>query len=709
MPDRSPVRFLPLAVLGAIYAFVLANLVPYCLYANLLKGDGPGHLMLLTYTGRHLLPFGQGWCESVWLGFPAGQLYPPLFHVLGGALSVFTDPVAAAKAIVCATWLAMPAAALAAASGFATHPVLRAAALAAIWAGVNVPTALLGIPDALGTGMESGIGQGMFPSALGALFFLLLLWRLSPKCDPSRLLPRPDVALLLALAVTSHPMWGLVAAATAACAAIPHLAGDLVRDPPGALRPAVSWTATAALAFALTAFFTVPLAAHRDLLSAIHLPSSWTPGLWALALVILSAAAAVPGALPPAARVALPAAGLTVTAMALGDATGWRTHVFRLTVPAFVLLLPLVPAALQALANRTQRPVRAAPGAATLAAFTVLCGLFHVMGPVHPGGNPDMGVPQMAGYRADEGRVMALASDFHAPGYQALPYVAGRTGALVSHGISVESAPGARYVFGLMKKLHPGVYTWGVDMKENPAYILPDPEYSIAVRQLDALGFSHILTDLRLPAGALEAAFDAYQPALRFPNYLAAGPEDVRKLGRSFHIAKDRVSFELMAYRLPETSLVEAGRLFAPVEHGRFDPAVDAWFAAGGDGPIPVEPDRFEQPACDNPSVTDVLTYQGGIRFSVLGAGPEDARCAAYAKLAFHPHFVARDARGRELPVLRAGVGMLVLAPPGVVRLQYELDSCEVAGQTLTVLALLALALLGGLQWRSRRSRGSKS
>ena len=101
-------RLWPYAILASIYLYLATILGPWWLENNLLKGDGAGHLFLVEFTAEHLLPFGSGWCDRVWGGFAVGQLYPPLFHLLGGALSRLTGPVAAVKILVTVTWLAIP-------------------------------------------------------------------------------------------------------------------------------------------------------------------------------------------------------------------------------------------------------------------------------------------------------------------------------------------------------------------------------------------------------------------------------------------------------------------------------------------------------------------------------------------------------------------------------------------------------------------------
>jgi hypothetical protein len=681
-------------------------LVPFLLHNNLMKGDGAGHLMLVEFTSEHLLPFGMGWCDRVWGGFPAGQLYPPLFHVLAGALALGIGAVWAVKALVAATWLAIPAVlfvlsrrlggghyAPSARSSLgsllappprgeaACAPLLQTTLFLAFWCGLQVPTRILGVEAAVGSNLESSLGNGMFPSAAGALMALLHLGELVRPAGP-RL---PAAAVWLALAALIHPVWGLTAGV---CSLF------------SALRAGWKWTAgCCAWAFALAAFFAVPFLAHRDLSSAIHLPSFWPWWLWVAVVAGLVLAAWRWTRLGDGARLVTAAAAALLVLIAAGDLLGWRFHIYRLTIPVAVLLLPTatvalwrLPVPLQAGATRDWRggASRLLRGVLPLL-MLALAILFQLAGPVHPRGNPDLATAKLTATRESGDRVMVISEDLHSPGYMALPYAAIRGGAAVSHGISVESAPQARLIFGLMTKLCPGVFAWGVEMNDNPALALEDRDLSRAKRQLDLLGFSSILTDRKLPRGL--AGNGRPPAALTFPNYLGREPETIERLSRSYLLSSDGATFQFSQWPLQTSGLLIPGPAVAGVPADLLGKYADRWFMHGGEAPVPAVLEGMLAPI---PGATARLTglSAAGDRLDFelsLPPAPSEATCPVYVKVPYHPHWTARDGGGNQLEVVPAGLGMLILARAGQVALEFGTGTCDHVGRAMSVAALLAL------------------
>ena len=546
--------YLPFVVLAALYAFLLVLLIPYLLHNNLLKGDGAGHLMLTEFTSEHLLPFGSGWCNRVWTGFPAGQLYPPLFHILAGFLAKALGAVAAVKTLIAATWLLIPVAIYLTAGALARKPAVRAMVMLAVWAGLQVPSAFLFSHRAMGTNLESTLGNGMFPSALGALAFLLLLWQIALALEKKRpgVAPLAGVGITLAFTVLSHAVWGLVGAVVALSAAAVSATGAPAES---RTHRAGQWALTGLLAFAITGFFSVPMIAHADLMSAVHLPAGWP--VW---FSLLAAAAAALGVyrfkkLSPAGRMLCVSAICLSLLCLAGDAVEATFHFFRFTLPLAVLFLSLV-----AVVVGQDRSGLAGLVFGWVAVVTVV--LFHYFGPVYPRGNPDMATPELGGYEPAEGRIMILTEDMHSPGYHALPQRTVQGGGAVSHGISVESAAGAQYIFGVVRKLSPASFTWGVDMKNNPALAGLNQGLSPTLGQLDALGFSHVLTDQLLPPGLSPAGKPV--EALRFPNYFPKDPESLKALKRGTTSLKMPVPSAICCIPFPPGRLSMPGGSFVP-------------------------------------------------------------------------------------------------------------------------------------------------
>jgi len=122
----------------------------------------------------------------------------------------------------------------------------------------------------------------------------------------------------------------------------------------------------------------------------------------------------------------------------------------------------------------------------------------------------------------------------------------------------------------------------------------------------------------------------------------------------------------------------------------------DRWFAGGGAGPIPAERGDVNPPGCEAAAVADVRVAEEGnfMSFELSGLEENGGPCPAYVKMAWHPHWKAREGAGNALPVYRAGAGMAVLAPSGAVSLEYETGWCDVAGRLLSLLGLLGLGWL---------------
>jgi uncharacterized membrane protein len=66
---------------------LLAVLIPFFRWNNLLEWDFPGHYNAIWYIKTHLLPWPTGWNPYFYCGYPQGMFYPPLAHYLVALLS----------------------------------------------------------------------------------------------------------------------------------------------------------------------------------------------------------------------------------------------------------------------------------------------------------------------------------------------------------------------------------------------------------------------------------------------------------------------------------------------------------------------------------------------------------------------------------------------------------------------------------------------
>jgi hypothetical protein len=692
---RRRVPIMLMAVLAGIYIYLLALLIPYWLANNLLKGDGAGHLMLTEFTSTYLLPFGSGWCDRIWGGFPAGQLYPPLFHIVAGALSHLIGPVAAIKILVTISWLAIPAFLTISARALAgvweaqSHALLEATLLVALWAAVNIPSSFLQIEEALGSNLESTIGNGMAPSALGLACFTALLAVVITRGRRAPVL----LAFILGVTILSHAVWGLVGAGLCMTAALV----DIRRSPRQGL--ALSrWALSALLAFTISGMFAIPFITYRNLLNTIYLPSFWSIPWWLFiattgALAIVSRRHIIGHW-----RTLLLLGSALVLCIGTGDLLELDFHFYRLTIPVVMIFLPLLTVLLFQpwLGNTgTSRLLRLRRWSNFLM-VTLLAGLVHLAGPVFPSGNPDIPPILLHENSRAKGRIVTLSDTLHSPGYMALPYAVMKAGGAVSHGISVESATNASAIFGLMSRLSSSQHVWGVRMQDNPVLRVPDPNGSLVLRQLQILGISHILSDRHLTIPGLRKTGEVF----RFPNFLGHAPATLRKLRAGYNLTQDGAMFTYHFHELKGPELVEAGLPMLGVPQDRFRDLSAWWFAYGGQAPVPVSGWQGASPA--RPEVHARLTGLSprgdSMQITVATDAPEtDLPVPVFVKTPFHPLWLATQSNGDTVPLFPAGTGMLLLAKPGQIKLEYQPGFAVWAGRVLTLLGLM-LTLLAALR-----------
>jgi hypothetical protein len=704
-------RLWPYAILASIYLYLVTLLGPWWLHNNLLKGDGAGHLFLVEFTSDYLLPFGSGWCDRVWGGLAVGQLYPPLFHILGAALARMTGPLVAVKTVVTITWLAIPlglylvARVLSAPTqGQRPRPGLHATLLVAGWCGLVLPSQMLGISETLGTNLESAIGNGMYPSAAGCAAWLFCLYAVLRWGQRAPLL----VATTLASTVLLHPVWGLVGATTCAVAAGADLLS--LRGRPNRLATVRRWTYAGLLAFCIAGFFALPFLANAGRVHSTHIPLLWPPSLWWAVAATGALSILHWKRLPHPVRVCAATAGIILAAAAVGNTVGVAFHFYRLTLPLTLLILVLLAYLLYHPWSTTgageQPPLpRRTTVLLRIANFTMLLVLalfFHLQGPVHPRGNPGLAAAHVEQASRLNGRIAILTQPLHSPGYMALPWAVAAGGGAASHGISVESARTARPIFGLLRKLSSKQYVWGVDMHANPASRVPDPTGKITRRQLTLLGFSHVLSDRRSLPGDISPL--PGPPALLFPNYVGRDPGSLATLEKDHYLTADGASLQYYLHPLRSSSLLDSKASFHPVPEDRFQELTERWFALGGEAPVPVvglqEPLQAS-PAC-RAQATAISDSGDRLELQLTGCPTEEA--PIYLKIAYHQNWRARGPQGEELKLFPAGYGMLLLAGEGRTSIEYTPGATEWFGRALTLLGLL---LAGSMALYNRRPKAT--
>ena len=671
-------------LLGGLVAKLLALLLPFA-GANLLRGDGPGHVFLTRFTAQHLLPWGTGWCDLIWGGFPVGYQYPPLFHLVAAVLSLVVGLLPALKLLTALSLLASLALFWRLGSPASAPAWSRWLLLWVVLGFLLLPSALLGFQSAPGVNLESVLGNGMLPSGAGLALLLGFLWALEAR----RPLATP---LLLALVVSTHLVWGLLAVLVFGLDLLVTLARAVRRGPgPSEPRASASGILFAApgkllatyvlqglLALALCAWWLLPFLAHLSRLggTSIEVQAPWP-------LLVMPVLALFLADLKD--RRSLLWAELTLASLlplALAAAGLASLHAYRFVIPALLAALPLFWAALQ----RQRLPLAPLVG-----------GLFMVAAlwaPLRTEGNPDL--PTMAPLPQVTGPILPLEDPLHTPGYLALPHALAGQGLQVSHGISVESAPSAAAWMHLLGLIQPGAYTWGV---EPLCPSCPVPDGAALGGMMRALGLGAVLTDRRLGAVLPPDTLRDYHPAFEFPRWTDATEGfDLSFDGSSFVFGLTRLTTGAQALLLPGLDPMGASGLAWPLS------AWGPWFARGAAGPWPAA--LPEAPPVINsrpPATVPLHDLSGGLGTTLLvqvpgsTAGPLPVAVLRSA----HPWWRARTVTGDALETFACGPAFVCVMTPGPFQLEWREGGLALGARILT---LLALGLVG-LAWMAVHRR----
>jgi hypothetical protein len=253
--------------------------------------DHPGQLFRLWQALDRSFPsvlWTADWNPDWWGGYPELQFYPPGFALLGAALRallLWQPSVETIYRLLCAVVFLAP--------GLATYALL-ARVVGDRWLALPGAFLALTLSADLRGGVEAGLRWGSLTTRLGLAWMPLLALSLRPWIEGGRI-PRwaPPLA---ALAILSHPsMLPSVAVVLGLGTALAFLARPERRT---------LWQAgiTASLAFALTAFWSLPFLVRRswviplawgDLSLGFPADLSGRPVLLALGMTALTAWVAV--------------------------------------------------------------------------------------------------------------------------------------------------------------------------------------------------------------------------------------------------------------------------------------------------------------------------------------------------------------------------------------------------------------------------------
>jgi hypothetical protein len=663
---------LDLLVLGGIEVLLaLVVLWPWLAHDNLLGGDGVGHLYEIAYTRDVLSPHWLGWNPHVFLGYAVGLGYPPLSRLLVLLVQLVTPLLLAYKLVTAAAVLATPLAAwrlgrrvFRPLTGGAPEPWGPLAVVGLVALMLAIPSGWLGLSVALGGNLESSLGAGMLANALGILLLLTFLEALTHRDRPAA------VALRLALVILGHFVYGLVAILGLAVA----LLADLLAKDPEAARARFAAGVVAAL---LAGCWLIPLMAGLSGMSADPVGFDWSPA--SLAIVTLGTVAAVltirrrsgPPRLMALLHLVLLASAL------LAEAVGVPTHYYRLT-PVFMLTggLPLV-----SLLPRAPRVVMAV-AALSLALAAI------ALRPPPTRGNPPL---DLSAAPRDPGRLLVMAPDLHAPGALAIPMEVQRvTGVDVSHGISMESAPNARYLYYTLAEVSRVFPIW-TDYVPARAGRATLPWLRA---RLELFGIEGALTDVRLGAFFGDPSLDQRARfAFDYPDLTGGNRPE------TFFLDPSRRRLRYHRYDLGPAPLA-APLTRAPVFAPDLEAAARAWFPEAQADARPCACDPADFPV--TPARTPVQAAYAGrerVEIDTGSAAPQ----TFVLKIAHHPFWRPES---DEVQLSEIAPHLMLVRGAGAFALVWDPAPWPTLGLAATSLGLLLLLALG---WSARRRRGGRA
>ena len=659
-------------MLGAIEVLLaVVVLWPWLAHDNLLAGDGVGHLYEIAYLRDVLGTRWLGWNPHVFLGYPVGLGYPPLSRLLVLLVQLVAPLLLAYKLVTAVAVLATPLAAwrlgrrvFRPVTGGDPEPWGPLAVVGIVTVMLTIPSSWLGLSVALGGNLESSLGAGMLANALGILLLLSFLEALVRRDRPAAL------ALRLALVILGHFVYGLVAILGLAAAL---LADGMARD----LAAARVRVAAGVVAALLAGCWLIPLMAGLGGMSADPVGFDWGPvSLAVVALGTIAAALALRRRDGAPRLVALLHLVLLASAL-LAEAVGIPTHYYRLT-PVFMLTggLPLV-----SLLPRAPRVV-----AAVLTLSIALAAV--TLRPPPTRGNPPLDLDAAP---RDPGRLLVMAPDLHAPGALAIPMEFQRvTGVDVSHGISMESAPNARYLYYTLAEVSRVFPTW-------TDYVPARSGEATLARlraRLDLFGFSGVLTDVRLGAFFGDPSLDRRARfAFDYPDLTGGNRPEV------FFLDVARRALRYHRYDLGPAALATP-LAEAPTRAADLEAAARAWFPdpEGSPRPCACEPEAFPP----SPTAAPVrATYSGRDRLEIDTGS--DAPVSVVLKVSHHP-FWRPDSDGVRLAEIAPH--LMLVRGAGAFALVWDPAPWPSVGLAATALGLILLVPLG---WSARRRRGGRA
>ena len=647
---------------------LLAVLVPFLRFNNLLEWDFPGHYAAIWHLKTHLLPWPSGWNPYSYCGYPQGTFYPPLAHYLAALLSFPLGISAAMKLLIALSLLALPVAFYVFARRIGMDDLK--ASVCSTWM-----VALLFLRGEMfetwgfGSDLHSILNVGLFANALS----LPVLFAFFASCGSG--IARKNwkwAAFFLGALFLLHPLSSLIAGLFLASVAVTQWWQE--RGGATDWKPLVWTPLVAAL---LGSYWLMPFLAYRGYMNPEFIGAKWTPQIQFLILngIILALAAV--------ANVRLRALAVTYVVLAnfivVGTMWGLQLQFTRLTI----YLLFLIPVFL--LAQIQSRPLMLA-----MAALAIAVGAYgYRYGGLNPRGVPDFDLPD---FGPVEGRILAVAPATHLPSlhvnHDLIPL---RTGNKETLGLFIEASLNGRFLANLMRSLEPDAYVWGTPTEGiRPEFL--GSEYPRYIRdRLRLFDIRYIYTDLKLE--------DLLDPALaqtkRYINSrpVPQGPDrrDEGVLAKRFNMRGGQLDFYLypmgpgkLAETLPYLPKAPESDWKLTSRHA-FLELQGAPVFTNMAPPQGVRPSRTEE-SVELAAASDQMDR---LVFRIHAAEP----VPVLVKVGYFPTW-RLTIEGKQAPVYRASPNLILIFGKGEAVLEYHRPWQEYAGLALMALGAVALVLL---------------
>jgi hypothetical protein len=649
-------------------AALLAVLLPFLRFNNLLEWDFPGHFTAIWHLRQHLLPWPSGWNPYFYCGYPQGMFYPPLAHYLAAILSFPLGIAGAMKVLIAVSVLLLPAVFYASARSFGLD-TLRAS-VAAMWM-----TAVLFVSGemletwSLGSDLRSVLNVGLFANALS----LPVLFGFVAACGAgvgTRSWKIP--ALLLGVLLLIHPLSSLVALIFFFSLAVTRLWQGSERG-----AAAKHFTLVIAVAFLIGAFWLLPFTYYRGFMNPEFVGSQWSP---LVQFIVFNGAILALASLSN-----LRVRALSITYLLLANfiliGTLWKLDLqfTRLTI----YLLFLIPIFLLSwLRSRTL--IFSMAGLAVVIGF---CG--YRSGGIHARGVPDF---PLADFGPVPGRVLSVTSPSHLPSlhvnHELIPP---RTGNKAVLGLFIESSLNGRFLGNLVRSLEPDAYVWGTPSEVVTPELL-GKDYPQYIRdRLRLFDIQFIYTDLKLESILDEslALTKRYVNSYQAPDLKDA--HEVETLRRRYNVRDGLLDFYL--YPVGNSALAEALAYLPKAPGSDWKTTSRRWFLETRGVPVftdhAVPAGVREARPGEWVELRAVSEHMDRLTFQIHAAEP----IPVLVKIGYFPAWKL-TINGKQVPIYRASPNLILIFGKGEAVLEYRRPWQEYAGLALTALGAAVLLLL---------------